>query len=651
MKYRAEIDGLRAVAVVPVILFHVGLKPFSGGFVGVDVFFVLSGYLITSIIVHELEEGRFSLLGFYERRARRILPALLLVAVICIPIAWHVLLPADMQDFSQSLVAVALFSSNFLFWSESGYFGGAAELKPLLHTWSLAVEEQFYILFPLLLMAAWRFGRQTAIIWILVLVFAVSLGAAEWGAYNRPSATFYLLHSRAWELMIGAFAAFYLHKRHINTSIIVNNLLAGAGLAAILTAIFAFDHATPFPSLYALLPTLGTVLIILFALPGTWVHALLTRRIFVGIGLLSYSAYLWHQPLIAFYRHAVSLHIEIPAVLGILATVSVLSYLSWRYVERPFRQRARFDRITIFRMAQASLILLAVFGLFGHRQNGFSFRYPEMAALEKSVYGWEDKNACYFTGAADPQAVGHCYDQAAKKVYLIGDSHAHAISSQLRQELAAQGYGLIAWTENGCLPIPGTSRRPFSAHESCRTYKDRVFDFIADHPAPLIIAARWRLNVEGTRYDNGEGGVELGSFAKNYVISNPKADLVAHMEKELTALSARMPVVVVDQIPEAGWHVFNKAARRAILGAQDGEITTSYRVYLSRNATVRRLFDELAGDIKLVHTAPLVCRESDMRCRNTIDGLPLYRDEDHPSLILSRMIAREVGAVLRKIPN
>ena len=192
MQYRREIDGLRAIAVLPVILFHAGFETFGGGFVGVDVFFVISGYLITTIILGELEQGKFSIVNFYERRARRILPALFLVMLVCIPFAWLWLLPSDMKDFAQSLVAVSVFASNILFWRESGYFDTAAELKPLLHTWSLAVEEQFYVLFPLLLMLFWKLGKR----WILVtlgLAFIASLALAQWAAYAKPAAAFYLL--------------------------------------------------------------------------------------------------------------------------------------------------------------------------------------------------------------------------------------------------------------------------------------------------------------------------------------------------------------------------------------------------------------------------------------------------------------------------
>lgn len=211
MDYRREIDGLRALAVLPVILFHAGFRTFSGGFVGVDVFFVISGYLITTIILAELEQGKFSIINFYERRARRILPALFLVMFACLPFAWLWLLPQDMDSFSQSLIAVSVFASNILFWKTSGYFDTAAELKPLLHTWSLAVEEQYYLFFPLFLMLAWRLSRR----WILPLLgvsFVASLTAAQWNSAAKPMAAFFLLPTRGWELLIGAFVAFFFSK-------------------------------------------------------------------------------------------------------------------------------------------------------------------------------------------------------------------------------------------------------------------------------------------------------------------------------------------------------------------------------------------------------------------------------------------------------
>ncbi|MDA9194804.1 acyltransferase [Burkholderiales bacterium] len=215
MKYRKEIDGLRALAVLPVILFHAGFTTFSGGFVGVDIFFVISGYLITTIIVDEMDKDSFSLLNFYERRARRILPALFFVMLCTLPFAWFSMFPQDLKSFSQSLVAVPLFASNVHFWLTSGYFDTASELKPLLHTWSLAVEEQYYVLFPLFLMLAWELGKKW-IISLLIIVAIVSVSAAQYGSTNHPSFSFYVLPTRAFEILIGALISLYInHKQSI----------------------------------------------------------------------------------------------------------------------------------------------------------------------------------------------------------------------------------------------------------------------------------------------------------------------------------------------------------------------------------------------------------------------------------------------------
>ena len=197
MKYRADIDGLRALAVVPVVLFHAGFEAFAGGFVGVDVFFVVSGYLITSILIEDIENNRFSLVNFYDRRARRLLPMLFFVMLACIPFAWFWMLPIQMRDFSESLIAVSLFVSNIYFWQESGYFAIAAEETPLLHTWSLAVEEQYYLFFPVFLFALWRFGKNR-VFWAIVGLSILSLVLSEWGWRNNPHANFYLALTRAW---------------------------------------------------------------------------------------------------------------------------------------------------------------------------------------------------------------------------------------------------------------------------------------------------------------------------------------------------------------------------------------------------------------------------------------------------------------------
>lgn len=359
MQYRPEIDGLRAVAVLPVILFHAGLSSFAGGFVGVDIFFVISGYLITSILIADLDAGRFSLVTFYERRARRILPALFFVMLCCLPFAWMWMLPEQLDLFFKSVLAVCAFVSNILFWQKSGYFSAAAEEMPLLHTWSLAVEEQYYLLFPIFLLLCWKLGRGW-VIGLILLCFCMSLGLSEWGWRNNPMANFYLAPTRVWELFAGSFVAFVPRRAWGR----VGEALALLGLFAIVIAIFAYDKTLPFPSLYALLPVGGVVLVILFAQPGTGVAKLLSHRWLVAVGLISYSAYLWHQPLFAFARLRSLAEPSLGLMLGLSLLSLGLAAVSWRFVEQPFRHKGRggLSRRHIFAFSAAGLFAFAVLG-------------------------------------------------------------------------------------------------------------------------------------------------------------------------------------------------------------------------------------------------------------------------------------------------
>lgn len=369
MKYRPEVDGLRAVAVLPVIFFHAGFGAFGGGFVGVDVFFVISGFLITRILVDEFEAGRFSIGAFYERRARRILPALFVMLALCVPVAWALLPPSAMTAFSDSLAAVALFSSNILFWRQSGYFDTAAELKPLLHTWSLAVEEQYYILFPIVLAAVYRFNRRL-LVPLLVAGFVLSLALAEWLVHRRPGAAFFLLPTRGWELLLGALAA--VLGARLQAGPMASNLLSAAGLGMIAAAVFFFSRSTPTPGLLTLLPTAGAALVLLYAgARGSWAGWILSRRPAVWIGLISYSAYLWHQPLLVFFRYATPGPMGLGRTWIAIVGALVLGYLSWRFVEMPIRDRKKVAKRAIAAMGLAGTTLVGAVGVAGHVSNGF----------------------------------------------------------------------------------------------------------------------------------------------------------------------------------------------------------------------------------------------------------------------------------------
>lgn len=495
IQYRPEIDGLRALAVIPVILFHAGFQLFSGGFVGVDIFFVISGYLITTIILAELETGQFSILKFYERRARRILPALYVVLALCLPVAWLWLMPNDAKEFSKSVVAVLVFASNIFFWRQSDYFDAATELKPLLHTWSLGVEEQFYVLFPIFLMFAWRLGRKR-IVAILAMVALLSLALAEYVISNKPDAAFFLLPTRGWELAMGALIAFYLKgSERDRCTPALHQILSFVGLGLITLAILAFSKETPFPGLSALIPTVGAGLIILFALPGTLVGRLLMSKVFVGVGLISYSAYLWHQPLLSFTRHRSFTQPHDAVIALILALTFGLAYLTWRYVEQPFRRQDRIAKRVVWRFSLASAAVLSVCAV------GLQMATPEShSRLNRDADVLSRLHTCLFDpgqtfetllqnrcDSVQPSAIriDGRKDQSSKVYVLFGDS------------LAASLYPGLAriFGEHAIIQLTGTSCRPL------RSEKDRrcadFYDWFVDTYVPnnrmdgIIVSSSW----------------------------------------------------------------------------------------------------------------------------------------------------------------
>ena len=438
MKYRAEIDGLRALAVLPVILFHAGFEWFSGGFVGVDVFFVISGYLITTIIISEMAEGKFSIVNFYERRARRILPALFFVIIASFPLFYFSYYGNYFTEYVKSIAATATFTSNIFFWLNSNYFSLGSEIKPLLHTWSLAVEEQYYILFPIFLMFTWRLGIKWVLI-LLSIVFFISLGVAQLGAYNSPNAAFFLLPTRGWELLVGVFAAFYLKQNMYLKSLFLNQILSLLGLGMIVYSIIAFDESTPFPSLYALIPTIGTGLIILSSTKQTVVHSLLGSKVLVGLGLISYSAYLWHQPLLA------ALAFNMPfeeryfyKILVILITLA-LAYLSYKFIEGPFRNKYQISKQNIFIFAIVGSISLTLFGVVmsdkKDHNNNYSVKFNQKGyifdnakLLEDSWNILGDKLGIYYpmysvSNNNIDNELWFDLSDSRPKVLLVGNSH------------------------------------------------------------------------------------------------------------------------------------------------------------------------------------------------------------------------------------
>lgn len=498
MNYRREIDGLRAFAVIPVILFHAGFPAFSGGFVGVDVFFVISGYLITSVILVDKQNGTFSLSGFYERRARRILPALFVVMTACLPFAWLWMFPGDRMLFSQSLMTVPVFGSNILFYLKSGYFDTASELIPLLHTWSLAVEEQYYLIFPLFILLTWRLSKRW-ILGLLVVVALVSLLVAQWGSLTHPSFAFFLLPTRGWEILTGAFTAFYLlpGKVRENSDGLVAQSGSLVGILLVIYAVFCFDRQTPFPGVYALIPTVGTALVILFATPKTVVGRLLGSRLFVGVGLISYSAYLWHQPLFAFARLRSFDSPDDAVLLGLAVAALLLAYFSWKYVEVPFRDKRRTSRKMVVSCALIFTIAFCGLGLWGYLRHGFEKTFVHgLSEEQRQIYSYGQyphsevyrESRCFLqTGQTYADFSPEC--QAPKSdapSFLIwGDSHAAALSKGLRSVHPS----VIQFTASACPPIVDIA---LAARPNCLAINDFVKREIARlKPGEIFLDADW----------------------------------------------------------------------------------------------------------------------------------------------------------------
>jgi len=387
MTYRKEIDGLRALAVLPVVFFHAGFELFSRGFLGVDIFFVISGYLITSLILREQSLGTFSIINFYERRARRIIPALFLIMIVCIPFAIYLMQPDDLENFGQSLVATTLISNNYLLYLTSGYWDLASEFKPLLHTWSLGVEEQYYILFPILMMLAWKIGLKIIFFTFLLLsslslVHFYNLSSQDNFGFNNES--FLLLTSRAWQILFGAIAAIFLFKfkesKFLNSNL-TSEIFSLIGIGCLIFSLFLFKESSFYQGVFSFSAVIGTLLIILFSKETTFSTRFLVMKYVVGLGLISYSLYLWHQPIFAFLR---IISLEKPSEIFLLLSVVlalIISLFSYR-LERFFRDKKAISSKAFFSLGLICLLLIVGTGLYLHQSEGFYKTYPELENSE-----------------------------------------------------------------------------------------------------------------------------------------------------------------------------------------------------------------------------------------------------------------------------
>lgn len=656
--YRPDIDGLRAIAIVAVLLYHGSFKFASGGYVGVDVFFVVSGFLITSLVLAEIANGRFTLLDFYDRRVRRLFPALLAVMLACTLASVGLFLPEELRRFGGSLFATAGFASNVFFWLETGYFQTDAELKPLIHTWSLAVEEQFYLLVPLLVVLGLR-RRPRAFAAGAVLLLLASLVSAEWAVRTAPSAAFYLTPFRLWELALGVLLALPIIPRGGPRP--ARECFAWLGLVLILWSVATFSWKTPFPGLHAVAPCAGSALVIWTGAGGdTTARRLLSLRPVVFVGLISYSLYLWHWPILSFARYWKISELGDAATVVLLAISIGVSALSWRFIEQPFRQRGSvLMRRTLFAAAGATMATLAAFALAAVGSAGWPSRIDEesrrLAATETERNGRQEE--CSFlsaTSIANGQACILGADLDAKPSFVVwGDSHADALMPAFEELASRHGVTGLYLGRIGCPPLLAIERPDTDFH--CLAFNEAARHVIASSSASAVfLVARWAHYTDHPTYGNEPRvRVVLQDELSGPAHGNAGNDLLLArgLRRTLASLQGKR-VIVVTGIPEAGYAVPSVLARIHHLKRRL-DIRPTRDEFEARQRSVQSLLDGEQKEIAFSqwHPADALCDRNS--CDVMRDGRPLYVDAHHLSLAGAHLVATtfdaQFGELARRI--
>ncbi len=642
-KYRRDIDGLRTIAVLPVVFGHAGIPGFSGGYIGVDVFFVISGFLITSILMRELEAQKFSIVHFYEKRARRILPALFAVIIFCLIAGWFILLPSSYMDMSKSILAAILFVSNIWLWKSTGdYFAVGADLEPMLHTWSLAVEEQFYIVFPILLWMLASRSKKTTIL-VITFISLISFVLSIWATSAYPSANFYLTPTRVWELGMGALLAYGAFPKIENKLMI--EVIAAAGLSMIIFCILFYTSNTPFPGLTALLPCIGTTAIIWAGSQHqSVVGRLLSLKPMVWVGLISYSLYLWHWPFLVGARILTGyIHLAMPVAISCVVLAIFSAYVSWRYIEQPFRVRgekqiSRKEIFTFSGIGMAALITITLVIVFA---GGFEQRFPRdiLQNYRNAVAFSDTERDCRRTmREGEFCEIGqHAPENDQTKIMVWGDSHAAAMLPGFERWLTDNKKPGFAAIKDACPPLMGIVRKDMSASHKCNAFNQSVLEYIQQHEDIewVILAGRWALNAEGSRM-TGEPGTRI-SIGLDSNISDEKRDVISTSDIFKIALTetarrltdAGKKVLIIEGVPEIGYSVPHAYFYSEHFSTEKQAVPDKSE-YLRRNKTANAIIEAVTNqyDFMRMSIFGLFCTEE---CVTEIDGNLLYRDDNHIS--------------------
>lgn len=618
-EYRRDIDGLRAIAVTAVLLHHLNASVLPGGFVGVDIFFVISGFLITSQIAQEIAGGAFSLRRFYQRRINRIVPALLVVIVASSAAGVLILSPADLVLLGKSAVSALLGLSNIFFWREYGnYFAGKADEAPLLHTWSLGVEEQFYLVWPLTLIVLFKLSHRY-IPWILAVLTVGAIVFSELAVGYVASASYYLLPMRFFELMVGGLLGLWRTREPGNP--LLARLCFYVGLVLIGASLFWLNRSSSFPGVNALWPCLGAALVIYARQTDGLSAAILANPVMVFIGLISYSLYLWHWPAIAYLNY---LDIPISFEVGSLVTggLVLLSWLSWRFIEIPMRQTGivlPFSHVLARRFVTPVMALFAVVAITASAK-GFPERFdPRVAAFERGLDAKPEilRAGCHVpTGMydvlPDPQKCRLGADKGGVDAILIGDSYANHFTGMVDVMAKAAGVSVMDYTMDGCPPMLGymTANTPGYA-ERCRKRNETTFALLKEgRYSWVILAANWP--------NSPEAAERLAASVEILLAHSVKVTLIAANES-----IARANICPIRRVMYGTAEICEQKKQSGIGYLED--IRSRYPA------------------VEIIDPNLIIC--PDLTCSPTLDGVLLYRDSGHLNDIGSRLVGQRLLAM------
>ena len=651
--YRPDIDGLRAIAVLAVLFFHADLGFVPGGYAGVDIFFVISGYLISRLIVGEIQEDNFSLLRFYERRIRRLFPALFAMLAIALIAGAVILLPQDFTYMSRNAFGAAAFVSNIAYWTQTGYFEGDAKVRVLLHTWSLAVEEQVYIVYPMILILVLR-KWAAHLKAILLGLAAISFAACVWMTGTDQSTAFYLMPFRLWEFLVGGLLAVGVFKQPGRP---LTATIAGlTGLGALLGTFVVFDEMTVFPGAAALVPCLGTALLI-WAGQDTFSGRILSTSAMRFVGKISYSVYLWHWPLFVFVNYMIIGKLSFLQNVGLAGVAIGLGFLSWRFIEMPFRRP--YDETpqrSVFALGGASIVLItcvsAAIYFNGGLPDRFQDRTVKLASYEKSMNPESDicEKVELQLAVNSRCTIGNPKNAS---VFLWGDSHAGALFGALDQVAKDSGTGIVYGASPQCPPLLGAG-----TSAQCVEGNRKRLDYVLknDEIRTVILAARWSLYLEGRFVSTGEAetnnGVPklIGPDGEPYPLFSDAArhhfrDSIRNLVQVLMANGKH--VVLVYPIPETGYNIPHTLALMSTRGKNPADFTVPKNLYVERQWRATQILGDLGHHRQLtrVYPAQVLCPTS--RCLTFANGAPLYFDSHHLSvpgaLMLKDPIAEAIG--------